>query len=257
MLLREVENQILTLTLDRPDLHNAFNDELITKLTNEFLNVSDDIRFVLLKGNGKSFCAGADLNWMKQMKAYSQEENYQDSLRLSELFYAVKKCVVPVVGIIHGHALGGGLGLVSACDYTLGVEEAKFGLTEVNLGLIPAVISPFVIDRIGMGHSRAYFLSGERFSGKRAYEIGLLNQVVPASELKAAEEKLIERFMATGPKASRKCKDLVQLNVDFADNPEKLKHLTCQLIAGQRVSDEGQEGMTALLEKRKPNWIKQ
>lgn len=255
MLLKEIKNNILYLSLNRPELHNAFNDELIEKLTQEFENISENVRLVVLKGEGKSFCAGADLNWMKRMKEYSQEENYQDSIRLSELFYSVQKCPVPVLGIIQGAALGGGVGLVSACDYTLGAREAKFGLTEVNLGLIPAVISPFVLRRVGPGHGRAYFLSGEIFDGKRAYEIGLLNKVVSRDELVDAENKLIERFLSTGPQASRKCKDLLQLNTDYSDDQEKLKHLTCQLIAGQRVSKEGQEGMTALLEKRKPNWI--
>lgn len=256
MLSKSIDNNILTLTLDRPDLHNAFNDELIAILTSEFLDIPENIRFVLLKGNGKSFCAGADLNWMKAMKNYSQEENYNDSVRLSELFYAVKNCAVPVIGIIHGAALGGGVGLVAACDYAMGVRDAKFGLTEVNLGLIPAVISPFVIEKIGVGNARAFFLSGERFDGQKAYEIGLLHKVVDRSELEQAESKLVERFLATGPKASRKSKDLIKINEDFFDDPHKLKHLTCQMIAGQRTSDEGQEGMSALLEKRKPNWVK-
>lgn len=258
-LVQDRKNNILYLTLNRPEVHNAFNDDLIGEITSAFQSTYEDsdLRAVVLQGEGKSFCAGADLNWMKSMKDYSFDENYADSMRLSDMFVAIEQCPVPVVCRLHGAALGGGVGLVSSCDYVLALDSAKLGLTEVNLGLIPAVISPFVINKIGISHARALFLSGEIFKADHGQVIGLVHKVYSSLEdLDTGLEKLLTKISKTGPLASRKAKDLVFDNMKYADNFEFLRAHTAKLIAGQRISEEGQEGMSALLEKRDANWQK-
>jgi methylglutaconyl-CoA hydratase len=241
-------------TLNRPDIHNAFNAELIQSLTKLFIDLekNDSLRLVLLTGEGKSFCAGADLNWMKQMKNYSDDENYQDSLALAKMFQVINNFSKPVLGRVNGAALGGGLGLVSVCDYVLAVKSAKFGFTEVQLGLIPAVISPFVIAKIGESNARAYFLSGERFSTQLAYEIGLVHQICPLDDLDTSTERLIDKFLKAGPKAAVKAKSLVKNILELP--ADQITDYTCKAISKARVETEGQEGMTALLEKRAPRW---
>ncbi len=252
------ERGVVYLTLNRPEIHNAFNDELIAELTARMteLNRDETIRLVVLAGEGKSFCAGADLNWMKSMKDYSLEENIRDSERLDGLFAAFSECPVPVVGLINGSALGGGAGLVSVCDYVLAVESAKFGFTEVRLGLVPAVISPYVMDKIGAQNARAWFLSGERFGVWIAKEINLVDEIVPEEELRERGEVVIDGFLKAAPIAQRHAKTLIReverLNKDKDGSVSKY---TTELIAKLRISDEGQEGMAALLEKRKPSWL--
>lgn len=252
----EKNNGVVVLTLNRPDLHNAFNDELIEELTNTIKKFDKDgVRLLVLTGEGASFCAGADLNWMKRMKSYSEAQNFEDSKKLSNLFVTLNNFSKPVIGKINGAALGGGVGLVSCCDYVITTDDALFGLTEVRLGLVPAVISPFVIAKIGESQSRAYFMSGERFSATRAKEIGLVHEVTSKDKFEESFEKVVKNFLAAGPIAAVVAKKLIVKNKEMK-NDSALQDYTCKTIAKIRTSDEGQEGMSALLDKRKANWIK-
>ena len=256
-LLLENRGGIYWVTLNRPRVHNAFNPELIGQLTQAFEQVAQDdgARAVVLAGEGKSFCAGADLNWMRDVAQYSREENYQDSQRLAHMIEAIQSCPVPVIGRVHGAALGGGVGLVAACDYVLMGEWVQWGLTEVRLGLVPAVISSAVIQKVGIGCARALFLTGERYGGHRAQQWGLAHEVFSdMASLDQRLEQLLQAIGKGGASAQRRAKELIWMNQSFGQRPEKLRELTCQMIAGQRVSAEGQEGMCALLEKRPPNW---
>lgn len=242
------------ISLNRPELHNAFNDELIREMTHLFfeLNKNESARLAVLTGEGKSFCAGADLNWMKSMANYSKSENIEDARNLSNLFQTIDDLNIPLIGKINGHALGGGVGVVSVCDYAITSSQAKFGFTEVRLGLIPAVISPYCIRKIGESNARAWFLSGERFDAKKAFEMNLVHEVCEESSLDERVEALIESFLKAGPQASREAKKLIR-NVMTLD--KDVKEYTYEAIAKQRVSLEGQEGMGALLEKRAPSWM--
>lgn len=245
-------NGVKEVWLNRPELHNAFNAELIEELISAF-EVSASTRLVILSGRGASFCAGADLNWMKSMKDYSKEENFKDSKRLAKLFSTINECPVPVIGRVNGHALGGGVGLVSVCDYVVSVPEALMGFTEVRLGLIPAVISPYCISKIGESYARAWMLSGERFSSLEAQRMGLVHEVVEADTLDEKIEAIKKRFLSAGPEAAREAKTLIK---SVMKNLKGSEDLTCQMITERRVSAEGQEGMRALLEKDKPAWMK-
>lgn len=246
---------VATLSLNRPELHNAFNDELITDLTNCLgeLEQNKNIRLLVLTGEGKSFCAGADLNWMKRMKDYSHEENVADSQKLAEMFAKLNAFSRPVIGKVNGSALGGGAGLVACCDYVVAVENAMIAFTEVRLGLLPAVISPFVIAKIGESHARASFMSGAKIPMSRAFVMGLVHQVTTHERLDEEVEKVIADFLLAGPEAARDAKRLVKNVVRF-ESIEAARDYTCNKIAKARVSPEGQEGMSALLEKRKASW---
>jgi methylglutaconyl-CoA hydratase len=248
---------VLTISLNKPNIHNAFDDQLITSLTEYINKLENDasVRLILLKGEGKSFCAGADLNWMKRMKNYSADENYADSLALAGLFHAINNFRGPVIGKVHGAALGGGSGLVAVCDYVLAKENTVFGFTEVVLGLAPAVISPFVMAKIGESNARAYFLSGERFGTSQAIKMGLIHQVALDRYFNQDVEEVITTFLKAGPSAQRKVKELIFGVQEFSrENQAMVTDYTCKTISSIRTSEEGQEGMTALLDKRKPNW---
>lgn len=250
-----------TITLNRPELHNAFNEVVIESLTKKMSELSQDknLRAIILTGEGKSFCAGADLNWMKKMKDYSVEENFKDSVELANLFETINNVPVPVIGRINGAALGGGSGLVAVCDIAIASDRAKFGFTEVKLGLLPAVISPFVVAKIGETHARATFLSGEMFDAHRALQMGLVHQVCGLDELDQKVEEQVSKVLEAAPSASREAKKLVKsLMGHWQKNtyPE-VKEFTCRTISKIRIGDEAQEGMSALLDKRKPTWIKQ
>lgn len=248
------ERGVFTITLDREDVHNAFNAELISEITECFENISSEsARIVVLTGQGKSFCSGADLNWMKSMKDYTELENFEDSKKLAKMFQVINECELPVIGKINGHALGGGVGLVSVCDYVHTVDVAKFGFTEVRLGLIPAVISPFVVNKIGESMARATFLSGEIFMAKRAYEMQLVHKVSSPDEFEKEFEETLASFLTAAPEASGLSKQLIYsvLNWETTD----IMDMTCNAISKRRITDEGQEGMSALLEKRKPKWM--
>lgn len=254
------EGRVLKITLNRPELHNAFNDAFIAELSNylrELKTAEKAPQLLVLTGAGKSFCAGADLNWMKSMKDYSAEENYQDSVRLSELFEELNSMPMPVIGVVNGAALGGGTGLVASCDYVIASDSALFGFTEVALGLVPGVISPYVMAKIGESQARAYFLSGQKFDGKKAMQMGLVHQVEKDDSLEEASKKQIERFLRAGPVAQREAKILINGVLKHQRNGNSgTKEFTCRTIARVRTSVEGQEGMAALLEKRPAAWIK-
>ncbi len=250
----EVQDAVARVTLTRPEIHNAFDDRLIGELTETFtaLGQRPDIRAIVMAGEGKSFCAGADLNWMRRMIDYSRDENLADSHSLERMFRAIDTCPKPVIGRIHGAALGGGVGIVACCDIVLAADVARLGLTEVKLGILPAVISPYVLRKIGAGHARALMLTGERISAARALQIGLVHEVVPASELDDAVESKIALLKTSGPEAITHCKQLVHEIEDH--RPETAASITVGAIADVRTSPEGQEGMRAFLEKRRPSW---
>jgi len=245
---------ITRITLNRPEVHNAFNETLIAELTAAFESLREDeaTRVVLLQGEGKSFCAGADLNWMGKMVNYSVTENLEDARALSRMFEAIDLCPKPVVGRIHGAAMGGGAGLVAVCDIAVATPEARFAFSEVKLGLIPAVITPYVLRKIGYGHARALFLSGERFDAETALRIGLVQRVVPAEQLDTAINAIVENLLQNGPNAIAAAKML--LHAALVLPADELRSLTIARIAELRVSDEGQEGIRAFLEKRKPKF---
>ncbi len=244
---------VVEVWMNRPELHNAFNAELIDEMIQTFQSFKDE-RLIILSGRGASFCAGADLNWMKAMKNYSKEENFQDSKKLAKMFSTINDCNVPVIGRINGHALGGGVGLVSVCDHVIAVEEALMGFTEVRLGLIPAVISPYCISKIGESSARSWMLSGERFNALEAKRMGLVHDVVAVGgDLDAKVEEIKKRFLAAGPIATKEAKRLVR---EVVKNLKNSEDYTCQMISERRISEEGQEGMRALLEKDKPQWMK-
>lgn len=248
----EKEKGVKEVWLNRPELHNAFNAELIEEMINLFESFKNE-RLIILTGKGASFCAGADLNWMKAMKGYSKEENLKDSKRLAKMFSVINECPVPVVGRINGAALGGGVGLVSICDYVVAVRDSKMGFTEVRLGLIPAVISPYCISKIGESNARAWMISGERFNAEEALKMGLVHEVVLMSDLDQKIEEVKNKFLAAGPQAAKEAKKLIK---GVVKNLKASEEFTCQMITERRVSDEGQEGMRALLEKDKPAWMK-
>ncbi len=252
------DRRVVYLSLNRPEIHNAFNDQLIAELTERVgeLNQDNHLRLIVLTGEGKSFCAGADLNWMKSMKDYSFEENVRDSERLDRLFAVIRETPMPVIGLINGPALGGGTGLVSVCDYVLAGQSAVFGFTEARLGLVPAVISPYVMEKIGAPNARAWFLSGERFDADIARRIGLVDEIAADDKLKERGEAIVAGFLKAAPEAQRYAKTLIR-EVERLQpaGHEAVARYTTELIAKLRISDEGQEGMAALLEKRKPKWF--
>ncbi len=241
---------VLSVTLNRPEVHNAFNDELIGEAIDLFSSIAPSVRAVVLRGNGSNFCAGADLNWMSRMVAYTREENIRDSAQLAKMYAILNECPVPIVGRIQGAAIGGGVGLVAICDIAIAAPDARFGFSEVKLGIMPAVISPYVIARIGESHARALFLTGERFDAERALRIGLVHRV--ADDLDAAVAETLGQLKTSGPEAVRECKRLIARVA--TRNLSNAVPYTIEAIAARRVSDEGQAGMKAFLEKKKAPW---
>ena len=251
------EGVVARVALNRPDVRNAFNDRMLSDLRETFARIRDDdgVRVVVLTGEGKCFCAGADLHWMKRVLDYSYEANYEDSFNLAQMLREVHTCPKPVVGRINGAAIGGGTGLVAVCDIAVASEDAIFAFTETKLGLTPAAISPYLLKRMGEKNLREYFLTGERFSASRAAEMGLINAVVPAGELDAAVDAKIELILTGGPMALAASKELID---DVAERSlDQNGPYTADVIARLRTSEEGQEGMNAFLEKRKPRWVTQ
>jgi methylglutaconyl-CoA hydratase len=248
------DKKIAKINLARPEVHNAFNEVMIAELTEVFSRISQDdsARVVVLTGNGESFCAGADLNWMKKMINFSYKQNLEDSLKLAELFYLMYSLPKPIIARVNGAAIGGGTGLVAVCDIAIAAEKARFSLSEVKLGLVPACISPYVIRKVGEGRCREFFLTGERLSANRALELGLVNQVVPLENLDQAVEEKAKQLISSGPKAIAMCKELLKKVPGMSFN--EAKTYTADMIASMRIGDEGQEGMNAFLEKRKPKW---
>src|SRR6266581_6749130 len=251
---RSHQDRIATITMRRPEAHNAFNTQLINDLHAAFTELSTDTRLhaVILTGDGPSFSAGADLNMMKASATLTQEQNLNDALRLADLFDTINSFSCPVVARVNGAAMGGGLGLISVCDIVIAVEDARLAFSEVKLGIAPAVISPYVVRKIGETHARALFTTGERFSPARAREIGLVHIVVPAEELDAVVEKTVRELLSSAPQALRACKALA-LSVGHMDH-DTARRYTAETIATLRVDAEAQEGFRAYLEKQKPNW---
>ncbi|HSP16897.1 MAG TPA: enoyl-CoA hydratase-related protein [Thermoanaerobaculia bacterium] len=250
-LLVEESDGVLTVTLNRPDVHNAFNDELIGEAIEVFARAGDSsARVVVLRGSGPNFCAGADLNWMSRMVSYTREENVRDSSHLAKMYAVINECPLPVVGRITGAAIGGGVGLVAVSDIAIAAPQAKFGLSEVKLGIIPAVISPYVIAKIGSSHARALFLTGERFDAERAQRIGLIHRIV--EDVDAAVADVVGQLKTSGPQAVRECKKLIA-HVASHELIDSIPY-TIEAIATRRVSEEGQQGMKAFLEKKKAPW---
>lgn len=253
--LYEVRDGVARVTLNRPDKHNAFDDALIAELTGTFEAVARDssVHCMVLAANGKSFSAGADLNWMRRMAAYDWDDNYADSLGLGRLMQALDAVPQPTVAAVQGAAIGGGVGLVACCDIAFASENALFCLSEVRLGLIPAVISPYVVAAMGRRHARRYFLTAERFDAAEACRIGLVHEVVAAAELESRVEAIVGLVGANGPGAMRDAKQLVK-DVALAQPGDALTRETARRIADVRAGREGREGVTAFLEKRRPDW---
>lgn len=250
----EKKEGIAEVCLNRPQVHNAFNEVVVKELTEVFnrLEKDEDVWLIILTGKGKSFCAGADLNWMKKMVNYSWEENVADSLEMSKMFETIDRCPKPVLGKVNGSAFGGGVGLVCVCDIAVGCEDSLFAFSEVKLGIIPAVISPYVAKRIGIARTRELFLSGERINGKRAAEIGLLNYAVKKEELDSKVQEKVKFLRSSGRKAMKEVKRLLRKMTEL--DPQSFKNFCAEKIAELRASEEGQEGLAAFLEKRKPSW---
>lgn len=252
-----IEDQIGTIWMNRPEKHNAMNAEMISELIRCFESVSElnDVRVVVLRGRGKSFCAGADLNYMKGIASFGFQENYEDSLRLAKCFNAIYTCKKPTIAIVHGAAIGGANGLLAACDYVYCHEETKFAFSEVKLGIAPATISPYVVKRIGEYNARDLMLSGRRILGPEAEKCGLANKSHSEEELEAQLTLTIKFLLTSGPDAMAACKELIYTISNTLDFESSIDY-TAKLIAELRASKEGQEGMASFLEKRKPNWVK-
>lgn len=253
----EIQEYIGTIWLNRPEKRNAMNAEMIGEIIDcfESVNNMDEIRAVILRGRGKSFCAGADLNYMKGIAEFGYEENYQDSLKLAKSFNAVYTCKKPTIALVHGAAIGGANGLLAACDFVYCDHETKFAFAEVKLGIAPATISPYVVKRIGEYHARDLMLTGRRFLGDEAEKTGLANKAVVYDEFEEVAGNTIKSLISSGPEAVAACKGLIYNLYNKWSFEESLNN-TADLIAKLRASDEGQEGMASFLEKRKPNWVR-
>lgn len=260
----EQNGKVLRLHLNRPDVRNAFNEELIEELRWVFAGIAAEevgfasVQAVLLKGEGPSFCGGGDLNWMKKSLTLSHEENLADCQKLTHMFHTMDRCPVPLIGLVHGHAIGGGVGLVSVCDHVIAAENTVFSLSEVKLGLIPACIGPFVIGKIGPSQARSLFVSGERFRGEKAQSINLVHELCAEAELETKGQELIARVLEGGPVAIESAKFLIHTltrELNREDFSKSLEFAAAEL-AQLRVQPEAQEGVRAFLEKRAPAWRK-
>ncbi len=250
----EYDGPVARIWLNRPEVRNAFDGLMITELRKTLFDLRsmDDVRVVVLGARGSSFCAGADLEWMRAMAAFSREDNLREAQAVADLFFTVYESPKPVVARIHGAALGGGAGLVAACDIPVAALGTQFGFTEVRLGIIPAVISPYVVGKIGESAARELFLTGERFEAVKAQEIGLIRAAVPVEDLDTAVEGRVKELLQAGPRAMAEAKALIR-EVAYR-RVEDVQRYTVERIAEIRVSPEGQEGMRAFLDKRKPDW---
>jgi methylglutaconyl-CoA hydratase len=249
--------RLATVTMNRAEVHNAINAQLLNDLKAAFTELSEDEKLsaVVLTGAGKSFSAGADLAMMQAAASYSQEQNREEALQLARVFELINTFPTPVVARVNGAAMGGGLGLLSICDIVIAADAARLAFSEVRLGIAPAVISPFVVRKIGASWARRLFVTGERFTPALAREIGLVHTVVPLAELDAAVESTIQELLSGGPTALRACKALAR---DVGDmQADEARTVTTETIARLRVSAEGQEGLKAYLEKRKPAWVEE
>jgi methylglutaconyl-CoA hydratase len=249
------DQSVLTIWLNRPDVHNAFDETMLRELTVCVESIDSSVLCVILRGRGKSFCAGVDLNWMKAVSQNSYETNYTESLLLSRCFLSIYNCPKPTLAVVHGVALGGANGLLSACDLAYCTDDATFSLSEVKIGIVPACISPYVIKRVGEYGAKELMLTGKRIKGKEAEHFRLVNKSVPAEILEETLAEVIALLRTSGPQAMSQCKTLIN---DVANKLSLMEayDYTARMIAEIRASEEGQEGMNAFLEKRKPNWVK-
>ena len=255
-LLLDTAHGVTTVTLNRPDVRNAFNDEVITEMTAVLLELGKrpEVRCVVLAGNGPAFCAGADLNWMKRIATYTREQNVEDANALARMLEVLYRLPKPTIARVHGDVYAGGMGLVSACDVAVAVDTANFCLSETRLGLIPATISPYVIRAMGARAAHRWFLTAERFAAAEAQRIGFVHDVVPAAQLDAKVAEIAQALVGAGPEAVKASKQLVQ-DVAGHEISSGLIRRTVESIADIRASEEGQEGIRSFLEKRKPNWL--
>ena len=252
----EQQGDLGIIWLNRPEIHNAFNEVMIQEVIDcvEEVNDMDDVRIVILRGRGKSFCAGADLNWMRGVAQYTFEQNFKESLNLSKCFFTIYTCKKPTIAVVHGAAIGGANGLLAACDIAIADDNTTFSLSEVKIGVVPACISPYVTKRVGEYGSRELMLTGRRIKGKEAEHFRLVNKSLPPEEIEGYLQSLIDLLRTSGPKAMSHCKNLI-FNISNKETLEQALESTARMIAEIRASEEGQEGMAAFLEKRKPRWI--
>jgi methylglutaconyl-CoA hydratase len=251
----ERDGPIARVWLNRPEVRNAFDGLMVTELRKTLFDFGtvDEVRVIVLGGRGPSFCAGGDLAWMKAAAHFTREDNLRDAQALADLFFTVYNSPKPVVARVHGAAFGGGAGLVAACDIPVAALGTQFAFSEVRLGIIPAVISPYVVGKIGESAARELFLTGERFEAVRAHEIGLVRAAVPPDDLDATVDGRVQELLQAGPRAIAETKALIR-EVAFR-RVEDVQRYTVERLADLRVSPEGQEGMKAFLEKRKPGWV--
>lgn len=251
----EREGRVTSVILARPEVRNAFGPRLIEELGSVFTELSDDpdTHVVVLRGDGASFSAGADINWMRETVSWTRQENVEDATRLALMLEAIKRCDKPVVCRVHGHAIGGALGLIACADYVIADDTTAFAFSEVKLGIVPAVISPFVLRKIGLGHARALFITGERFDAARAERIGLVHVIAPTDDVDAQVQRVVDELLTAAPGAIAVAKHLAN-EIAFRDPREVMMH-TAETIASKRTDDEGQEGLGAFLDKRRPTWM--
>jgi methylglutaconyl-CoA hydratase len=251
-----IEGKLATVTLNRPDVRNAFNETTIAELALAFdeLGRRDEVRAIVLAANGAAFCAGADLNWMKKMAGYSDAENLEDATRLADMLRTIYLCPKPVIAKVQGDCYAGGMGLVAACDIAVAVEDANFCLSEVKLGLIPATISPYVIKAMGENAARRYFVTAERFSAREAHRIGFVHELVQGAELDEKVAAIAKALVTNSPNAVAEAKKLVR-DIAGKDVTDALLLDSAERIAKIRASLEGREGVASFLEKRKPTWL--
>jgi methylglutaconyl-CoA hydratase len=251
----EQQTDLGIIWLNRPEIHNAFNEVMIQEVIDciEAVNKMEEIRIVILRGRGKSFCAGADLNWMRGVANYSFEQNFKESLNLSKCFFTIYTCKKPTIAVVHGAAIGGANGLLASCDFAYADDNTTFSLSEVKIGVVPACISPYVTKRVGEYGSRELMLTGRRIKGKEAEHFRLVNKSLPTEELESYLQSVVDLLRTSGPKAMSQCKNLIY-NICNLETLEQAMESTARMIAVMRASEEGQEGMAAFLEKRKPNW---
>ncbi len=249
-------NGAYSITLNRPEVHNAFNETMIAELSRalEMLCCEDSLRTLTIAGAGKSFCAGADLNWMRRTAKFSEPQNYEDALRMAAMLNQLHKFPKPTIAVVHGNVFGGGVGLVACCDIAIAAQNAVFSLSEVKLGLIPATISPYVNAAIGTRNSRRYFLTGERFDAATAQRIGLIHEYGNRAAVSKIEANLGAHLLASAPQAQTAAKELVQELLTVPQVDADLQQLTAKSIAAVRSSAEGKEGISAFLRKREPRW---
>lgn len=254
--LRRPTPHVAEVWLNRPEVRNAFNDDVIAELTQVFMALSqdDDLRVVVLGAHGKAFCAGADLNWMRAMADYSWEQNRADAQKLADMLWTLYQCPVPIVGRIQGDCYAGGMGLAAVCDMLVVADAVTFCLSEARLGLLPATIAPYVMRALGEQASRRYMVTAERFSAAQAHALGFVHELCSADQLDAKVAQLVATLVANGPKAARACKRLVR-DVGSAPLSAELRADTAQRIADIRCGDEGKEGLQSFLGKRKPLWL--